>query len=186
MEADIDTLLRWLADHSLPVVAGLAAGAGLLYIIRLIIDRFVEKGISLAFRERELHLESRSAFEDRVLEDRFRLFNDIVTRLVRITTDLNRVRRGRDATQEPFLQDGELFPLTQVFEDCELHRLVLGEELYAVLINAARVVLQLVQADSEEQYRTLGGAWIQVLDKVRKVGEENFGLSRIKWRERSS
>lgn len=128
-------------------------------------------------------MESRSAFEDRILEERFRLFNDMVTRLMRITTDLNRVRNGRAAVQEPFLEDGELVPLTQVFEDCELHRLVLGEDIHAVLDEAARVVLQLAQAHSEERRETLVGAWVEVLAKVREVGEEHFGLSRIKWRE---
>ena len=186
MGAQVETLLKWVAGHGLPLAVGLALGACALYVARQVADRFIENRISLAFRDRELRLESRSAFEDRVLEERFKVFNDLVTRLVRITTDLNRLRGGKDPVQEPFLRDGELVPLTQVFEDCELYRLILGERSYQVMQEAALVVLQLARADSADPYGALGDSWTAALKEIREVGEDNFGLSRITWRDRPS
>src|ERR1044072_5937948 len=109
--AEGETVLKWVAGYGPPVVVGLVLGACVLYIVRQLADLFIENRISLAFRDREPRLESRSAFEDRVLEERCKVFHDIRTRLVSIPTDLSPLRGGKDPVQEPFLRDGELVPL---------------------------------------------------------------------------
>lgn len=177
----METVLEWLADYSLGVVLLLAVAAVGVYLARIALDRAVSARVDLAFRDRSLRLERRSAFENRVLLDRYECFKDLIARLIAITTDLNRMRSGERPHLDPFIRGTELVPLTSVYEDCLKNRHLLGTELYDALDHASKVVSDLLVAETSDEFAELGSAWQAALSRLDAVGEEHFGLSRVRW-----
>ncbi|MGH3518224.1 MAG: hypothetical protein ACRDQ7_12560 [Haloechinothrix sp.] len=181
----MNDVLDWLTRYPLWVVLVLAVAAVLIYVAKLIAEQVAEKRTELTFTARQLRIDGRSSFENRVLTDRYDIFNQLFARLTRITTDLNRVRSGSAPHTEPFLTKignrTEIVPLTELFEDLELHRLVLGDEIYNELSETADLVLRMANAGSDES-GVLATRWSQARGRLRDLAESQFGLSQIHWR----
>lgn len=110
----------------------------------------------------ELALARRSSFLDRVLTERWTAVNAIVAAIQRIFTNLNRIRHGEPAPDGFRGAKGDVAPLTTVFEDLEINRLVIGEALHGILYARALLALD------------FGNAWSDgAVDAVTKALEEN-------------
>ena len=120
-------LLDWLTQYSPPIVLLIALGAGLLWVAKLVIERSIASGFDEQSKRLEIVLNRRSAFEERVLLERFERINRLSEKLVRVMTNLNRMRSGQPAP-ENFMSHNEVVPLTEIFEGLEIHRLMLGED----------------------------------------------------------
>ncbi|MGH3451661.1 MAG: hypothetical protein ACRDQW_13240, partial [Haloechinothrix sp.] len=177
-------VLDWLTRYPLWVVVVLAAAGLAIYVGRVIAEQVAEKKTELAFTARQLRIEGRSSFENRVLTDRYEIFNQIFARLVRITTDLNRVQAGGAPHTEPFLMRAgsrtEVVPLTEIFDELEQHRLLLGDEIYYELAETADLILRMANAGSDES-GVLATRWSQARGRLRDLAETQFGLSQIRW-----
>ncbi|HEX8829735.1 MAG TPA: hypothetical protein VF705_01130, partial [Longimicrobium sp.] len=147
----MDTFIEWLGKYSPGVVALLAFAAGMLYVVKLSAEKAIEHGFERHAKEVELALARRSAFLEKVLTERWTTVTALVASLQRILTNLNRMRMG-EASPDGFLSPkGDLVPLTTVFEDLEIHRLVIGEALHAVLHARAKLALDFANARAEAQ-----------------------------------
>ena len=169
-------VLSWLRDES-PALAVLAAlGTALVFVLRATVERTIAAAFSVYAKELELRLTRRSAFVDRVLSARFSTATDLSTRLEKVMTNLNRQRHGKPV-DEGFLQDGEIVPLTGIFEDLAIHRLVLGEDLHAVLERQAQFALRLAQAQTLEEQRQMAVEWPQLRSELRVAVDALFRVS---------
>jgi len=176
----MNDLLTWSKNYSPLVLLLLAFGAALLFVVRLI----VEKGIASQFDARsktfETLMKRRSAFEEKVLAERFALVTGLSARLERILTNLNRRRSGHPLP-EGFLQNGEIVPLTEVFEEIAIHRLLLGEEFHALFLKHASHALAIANSSTDEAWQQRGHEREVLLDELRLAAEAAFGISQIRW-----
>ena len=168
-------LLEWIGDYPAGVVVLIALCAALLYLVKLIVERGVTAGFDQRAKVWETRVERRSAFEEKVLLDRFELVSALSSRLERIMTDLNRVRHGKAPSTENFLVDDELVPLTEVFEDLQVHRLVLGERFHTILYAMAQLALRAGTVDDA----ALRTEWASARTALFDAGEDTFGISQI-------
>ena len=172
-------LLEWLAKYSPAVAVLIAFGAALLFVIKLIVEKSIASEFDAKSKMFEAVLKRRSAFEEKVLSDRFALITGLAARLERVMTNLNRLKSGYP-TPDGFVKQNEIIPLTEIFEDVKIHRLVLGEDFYTLFLKQAEVVLEAANAPSFEDWRG-GKEWAQLQEQTRLTAEAAFGLSKIRW-----
>lgn len=173
-------LLDWLSRYSPAVVLLIAFAAALLFVTKLIVEQSIAHEFDTKSKVFERLLERRSAFEDRVLSERFALITGMSARLERVMTNLNRLRSDQQAP-DGFMQQNEIVPLTEIFEDLEVHRLVLGEDFHRLFSKQARLALQAANANSTDDWRGNAEQWARVREEVRQAAEAAFGISKIHW-----
>src|SRR5438034_9045146 len=103
-------LLEWLAKYSPAVVVLLALGAALLFVIKLIVEKSIASEFDAKSKMFEAVLKRRSAFEEKVLSDRFALITGLAARLERVMTNLNRLKSGYP-TPDGFVKQNEIILL---------------------------------------------------------------------------
>lgn len=175
-------LLDWLTKYSPAVVLLLAFGAGLLFVTKLIVERSIASEFDEKSKVFEALLKRRSAFEEKVLSDRFALITGLSMRLERVMTNLNRLRSGQ-AAPDGFMKQNEIVPLTEIFEDVEIHRLVLGEDFHSLFSKQAQLALRIanVSRSSPEDWRKGAEEWGRLRQEIRSMAEAAFGISKIHW-----
>ncbi|WP_152663144.1 hypothetical protein [Arsukibacterium ikkense] len=175
-------LLDWLTHYSPLVVLLLAVAAALLFLIKLI----VEKSIAAEFEHKakvfELLLTRRSAFEEKVLLDRFALVTGFSSQLELVMTQLNRIRSGQPVP-DGFMTQQEIVPLTQVFIDLEVQRLLLGEDFHRVFTQQALLALSSanIAKANKEAWCQAGEQWGLLRQELRQTLEAAFSVSNIRW-----
>lgn len=172
-------IISLLKDYSPAVAILLAAAGGLLYVLKLIVERAVASSFDARAKMLELSLQRRSAFEEKVLTDRFALVTDLSARLQRLTTDYNRTRLGQPAP-EGFYKGNEIVPLTRLFDDLEIHRLVLTEEFYELFVREAQLTLRWVNAHEPLESKTVEEQLLRTKADIRVHAETVFGMSQIR------
>ena len=172
-------LLEWLTKYSPAVVLLIALGAALLFVTKLIVEKSISSEFDAKSKVFETLLQRRSAFEEKVLSDRFALITALSARLERVMTDLNRLRSGQPAP-DGFMTQNEIVPLTEIFVDLEVHRLVLGEDFHALFTKQARLALEAANARTED-WRESGKEWARFREEIRLAAEAAFGISKIHW-----
>lgn len=177
-------LMAWLANYSPGIVLLLAIGAALIFLLKLVVEKVVSAQFGLQSKQLEIHFARRSAFEEKVLAERFALVNALSARLEQVAVELNRLRTGQPL-QDGIMQGNELVPLTTVFVDLEIHRLLLGERFYQLLSRMAQTALaiaQVVQQQGDQgAWAQLGQQWAALRTELREAADEAFGLSQIHW-----
>ena len=173
-------LLDWLTEYSPPVVLLIAFGAGLLFVINLIVEKSIASVFNAKSKVFETMLERRSAFEEKVLSDRFALITGLSARLERVITNLNRLRSGQPAP-DGFMKQNEIVPLTEIFEDLEIHRLVLGEDFHRLFLKQAQVALKVANMRSPDHWTKGADEWTRLREEIRLAAESAFGISKIRW-----
>jgi hypothetical protein len=175
-------LLDWLTKYSPAVVLLLAFGAGLLFVIKLIVEKSITSEFDAKSKVFESLLKRRSAFEEKVLSDRFALITGLSTRLERVMTNMNRLLSGQLAP-DGFMKQSEIVPLTEIFEDIEIHRLVLGEDFHRLFSEQAQLALKIanVSRSSPEEWRNGIEEWTRLRQEIRLAAEAAFGISKIHW-----
>jgi len=162
-------ILKWLQSYSPGVVLLLALGAALLYIMKLIVDRSIESS-----------LKRRSTFEEKVLTERFSLITAFSSRFQKVMTNLNRVRSGHPVP-DGFMKQNEIVPLTEIFEDLSVHRLVLGEEFHGLFLKQAQLMLRAANVSSKEDWNAISQEWGLTWEGIRREAEATFSISKIAW-----
>ena len=173
-------VLDWLTRYSPGVVLVIALAAVLLFLVRLIVEKSIASQFDAKSRVFEALLKRRSAFEEKVLSDRFALITGLSARLERVMTNLNRLRSGRPAP-DGFMKRNEIVPLTEIFEDVSIHRLVLGEDFYTLFSKQAEFALKAANLSSSEDWRETGEEWAALREEIRLAAEAAFGISKIHW-----
>lgn len=162
-------ILEWLQQYSVGVVILIALGAALLYLMKLLIEKTIDN-----------RLKRRSAFEEKVLTDRFTLLASFSTRMHKVTTTLNRIRSGQPMPAG-FLVHNEIVPLTGIYEDISANRLVLGETFHAMLCEKADAMMRLANAPDDDAWNAAGGELAAIESRLLAEAERVFGISRIAW-----
>ncbi len=173
-------LLDWLTQYSPTVVLLIAFGAALLFVTRLIVEKSVASVFDTKAMQFETLFRRRSEFEEKVLSDRFALITGLSSRMERVMTNLNRMRSGQPAPNG-FMRQGEIVPLTEIFEDVTIHRLVLGEDFYQLLSKQAEAILRTAQISTTQEWGQRTKEWDRLREELRLAAEAAFGISEIRW-----
>jgi hypothetical protein len=175
----MDTLLLWATQYSLPVLLLLAFGAALLYLGKLISERLINLRTAQIAHDIELRQQRRSAFEQQVLTERYRIVCDMVQRLARISTELNRAGHGRKVAG--LFEQGEVVPLTAVYEELAARRIQLTEGLHGALVEMAHSVMLIAQAPGEAEREAAMQDYVERLEALRQQVNQEFGSEQIRW-----
>lgn len=76
----MNDILDWLGSYSGPVAALIVLGAGFLFVAKMVVEHGVDAAINARTERGRLQLGRRSAFEERVLTDRYVAFEDLFSR----------------------------------------------------------------------------------------------------------
>ena len=90
----MDAILKWLSAYSLPVVILLAIGGAFLFVFQKVAEKAVAQAFDRHAKALELRLTRRSAFEEKLLTDRYAALVELNGRLDQFMTILNRIRSG--------------------------------------------------------------------------------------------
>lgn len=162
-------ILAWLEQYSAGAVVLIALGAALLYLVKLLIEKTIDNS-----------LKRRSAFEEKVLTDRFTLIASFSTRMHKVTTALNRIRAGQPAP-DGFLVHGEIVPLTEIYEDISASKLVLGETFHSMHLDKTHAMLRLANAPDDDAWNAAIAELAAIENTLLAEAERVFGISRIAW-----
>lgn len=173
-------LLQWLGRYSPGVVALLALAAAALFVLKLAVERGIHAGFEAQAKAAELSLTRRSAFEERILTERYTHVTGFSARLERLATQLNRIRHGQPAPEGLYRGD-ELVPLTEILEELSIHRLVLGEAFFDALNRQALLLLAMAGGDGDAPPDASGASWLAARDRVRALAEEQFRIQSIRF-----
>jgi hypothetical protein len=185
----IDWLLYLVAAMGWPLAFLVAVAVALIALGRKVAEKAAEKAVEHTFakaqKDYELSAGRRSAFVQRVLTDRWEAVDDLFERLQRIATNLNRARTGH-AVPADFFDAGakgqDVVPLTAVFDDLQIKRLLLGEKFYEFLVKRAELVLAVAQfLDNEAAFNELAGNLEKNAALIRNEVERQFKTSQIKF-----
>lgn len=175
----MNQIVEWLAKYSPAVALLLACGAAMLFVVKIIVEKSIASQFDAKSKLFEALLKRRSAFEEKVLSDRFALITGLCARLERVMTNINRLQSGHP-TPDGFMKHNEIVPLTEIFEDINIHRLVLGEEFYELVLEQAKLTLDAANAPSLDQWGRHKD-WAGVQDRIRSATEAAFGIEKIRW-----
>jgi hypothetical protein len=174
----MDEILSLLKEYSPPVVLLLVVAGIVVYLLKLFIERGIEAGFNAHEKTLELALESKSAFKDKVLLERYTQIGNLSARLQKVLTNINRKHQGQPIPAG-FEVGTEIVPLTEIYEDLEIHRLTLTEVFHDLFSEKAELVLNLANA-APHQWNDQALKLIPVDEKIRAATEEMFKLSEIK------
>ena len=178
----MDSILRLLTEYSLPIVLLIVLGAGLVSLLRTTIEKVISAQFDQYKKEVDLRLQRRSNFEERVLLDRYTLIRDIQTRIGRVMTDLKRVRSGTQV--EGLLRDGDIVPLTEVFELLANNRYLITDRFHKVLLNEAQLAIKYANARDAEALKKTQSEYLELQDSFHRSMNEVFGIDKITWETR--
>ena len=172
-------LLDWLSQYSPAVVLLIAFGAAFLFVTKLIVEKSIASEFDAKSKVFETLFKRRSAFEEKVLSDRFALITGLSACLERVMTNLTRVRSGQ-SVPEGFRNADEIVPLTEIFEDISVHQLVLGEDFHELFWQQARLAFTAANASPKDWQKNLDD-WEQRREEIQSATETAFGISKIQW-----
>lgn len=173
-------LLSWITEYSPAVVLLLAALAALVFVLRTTVQKTIESTFASRQRDLALFMERRSAFRERILTERYSLISSLLGRLERVRTNLNRRRQGLPVPDGVF-RGTDIVPLTELFEDLEIHRHVLGERYYELFAQLANLTLELANTSD---WREPGVRLTALREEIRQLTDDDFDISNTTLRAR--
>jgi hypothetical protein len=158
----------------------LAIWAAIVAAVTVAVRQVILKGVDTSFRQLELGLVRRSAFTERIHNQRFNLVIEISQKLERIRSDLERLVEGR-LENEDVATKGEVRALTQIYEDLRVIRVILGPELADLLQSKAHEAA--IVASQWEHLRQHQGdlkkfqvRWEEINDQIYVAVNKIFGF----------
>jgi hypothetical protein len=120
----MNDLLKWIATYSPSVAVLLVLGAGVVFVFKIVVERAIDAKFAEQTKLLELRLQRRSAFEERVLLDRYQLVTQLSNRLEDVRHNIARVRSGTPAAKD--FQVGQDIPsLTAIHGELKVNRSIL-------------------------------------------------------------
>jgi hypothetical protein len=78
------------------------------------------------------------------------------------------------------MRAGEIAPLTEILEDLEIQRLVLGEEFYEPFAPQAQLALRIANAQDPREREQCAAEWLQLRGAIRSTAEAVFAITKIR------
>ncbi|SRR6266446_895363 len=178
-EEQMDSVLEWITKYSPPIVLLIALGAVLIFVLKTVTENAISSKFEEYKKEVGLRLERRSNFEERILLDRYTLVRDIQTKIGRVMTDLNRVRSGTKV--EGLFRNGDLVPLTEVFELLANNRYLLTDTFHRILSSEAQLALSCANAKETEALRKCEADYLNLQNSFHLSMNDAFGIDKITW-----
>ncbi len=178
-ENPVEALMVWATKYSPGVLALLIVATAAVYVLKLLTEKVVANQFELYTKQTELRLKNRSDFEQRILVDQYELVSDLAERLGRIATDLNRNRSGTSI--EGLFRDGDIVPLTEVFELLTSKRYLLKQRFYEIFLNQAQTILSSAKSNDKDELGRLEAQYKRNLESLYETMNEVFGIERISW-----
>ena len=175
----MDNFLSWLTKYSPPIVFLIALGAVFIFAFKNITENAISAQFDQYKKEVELRLQRRSNFEERILLDRYTVIRDIHTKIQRVMTDLNRRRSGTEV--EGLMRNGDIVPLTEVFELINTNRYLLTDRFEKILRDQAELGIKFANAPDAETATKIGSDYVRLQESFDAAMNEVFGIDKITW-----
>jgi hypothetical protein len=176
----IDWILGLARTYGWRLTVVILGAAALFFLLQKVVQTAAEKAVENAFAREaklfELVAGRRSSFVQKVQTDRWESVNDFLIRIERITTDLNRARKGAEVPglfKADAHGSNDIVPLTAIVEELEGKRFLLGPDFHRLLMKQVEITLQFAQARSDEDVNRFMEA------KVKNVGELERELDKV-------
>jgi hypothetical protein len=117
----------------------------------------------------------RSDFEMQVLLDRYKMVVDLEIKISSVATNLNRLRMGTHVPD--FIKDGDIVPLTQVFEQLSINCWLLGDLFHELLLYQSHLLLSM----ANERDGTSWGEYEESVTHFSRAMDKVFKISAITW-----
>jgi hypothetical protein len=170
-------ILTWLGTYSWPVVLLICIGGALLFCFKLVTEKAISREMDRYAKQMELTQQRRSNFEERILTERYAVLRDLSGRLMKISTDINRLHHGHQV--ENLLVNGDLAPLTEVFELIALNRYLIPQQFHLILEKQAQILHEFGNASDPLTRQSTAIAIQSLREQFDAAMEEHFGLNAI-------
>jgi len=140
----------------------------------------IEKSIASGFDAHAHSMQRRLNFEEKVLTERFEKVIDLSARLERVMTNLNRIKSDQPVP-DGFIKNGEVIPLTEIYEELSIYRIILTEDFYWLFTRKVKLALKKANSlYSNERDDEIELEWSSLNDKLRSIMDRDFGLNKIR------
>ena len=75
----------------------------------------------------------------------------------------------------------KIVPLTEVFENLSVNRLVLGEDFHELFLRQAQLALKAANVQNHEDWAKSAEEWARLWEEIRLATEAAFGVTKIRW-----
>jgi hypothetical protein len=173
----MEEILEWLSTYSWPVVLLICLGGILLYFAKLVTENAIKHEMDRYAKTLELTLQRRSNFEERILTERYAVLREISNRLMKVATDINRLHNGHQV--DNLIVNGDLVPLTEVFELIALNRHLIPDPFPGILEEQAQMALKFGNAGDPGSQAALTTEIQFLREKFDAEMVHHFGLNAI-------
>jgi hypothetical protein len=173
----LSDVLTWLGTYSLPVALLIALGAMLLYFVKLAAEKAISREFDRYAKIVDLQLQRRSNFEEKILLERYTLLRELNARIDDVFTNLRRRRQGTDV--EGLIRNGDIVPLTEIFELIGRNRYLLPKPFLIVLDEQAQLALQYANAKDQLTLDTIMTGVLALRERFDALMVKAFRLDEI-------
>jgi hypothetical protein len=175
----MDSILKWLTQYSPPAVLLIGLAAASLYMFQMVTEKAISANFDKYKKEIELRLQKRSNFEERILLDRYTIIRDIHMRLTKVMTNINRTRSG--AKVEGLVKNGDIVPLTEVFEILSVNKYLITERIHKILWDKGQIAIKFFNAQDKTALDRIAADSQRLEDEFSRAMNDVFGIEKITW-----
>lgn len=172
----MDVLVRYISRYSPPVIVAIVTLVIGGYFIKYGIERTLEAEFQKRDREQELAMKRQSNFQEKVLWQKYALMTQQNEVLHQLRAEINGFLVG--ARERTFVKDGHIYRLTTVYEQLNINRFLIGEELYQLMIKHAALLQRFgsLKSKNDKEYSETVAQFLQIDEQFRAAMRESFNI----------
>lgn len=174
----MDVLVKYIARYSPPVVVTIV----ILFIGGYFVKYGIEKTLEVEFQKRdrqlELAMKRQSNFQEKVMWEKYLVLTSQFEVMHQLRAEINGFLIRNDV-EPTFMKNGDMYRLTEVYEQLNINRFLIGEDMYKLMRQHGHLLIKLSQLKQEEleKYKTILNEFSR-LDKVyRESMQQIFNIS---------
>lgn len=150
----MDVLVKYIARYSPPVVVTIVV----LFIGGYFIKYGIEKTLEVEFQKRdrqlELAMKRQSNFQEKMMWQKYLVLTSQNEVMHQLRAEINGYLIRKDV-EPTFMKDGDMYRLTEVYEQLNINRFLIGEDMYKLMRQQGRLLIQLskLKPKEDEKYK---------------------------------
>lgn len=173
----MDLLVKYLTRYSPPVIIALVCLFIGGYFVKYGIERTLEAEFQKRDRQLELAMKRQSNFQEKVMWEKYLVLTSQNREMHELRAEING-SYITNSDSKTFKNGPDVPRLTAVYEQLNINRFLIGEEMYQLMRKQARILLQFANLDIKnkndmEKYRNILKQF-EALDKMYRVSMQRM------------
>jgi hypothetical protein len=172
----MDVLFRYISRYSPPVIVAIITLVIGGYFIKYGIERTLEAEFQKRDRELELAMKRQSNFQEKVLWQKYSLLTSQNEILHQLRAEIHGYILG--TAEQTFVKNGHVYRLTDVYEQLNINRFLIGEEMYRLMTQHAATLQRFSKLKSKQDkaYGETITLFLEIDEQYRYAMREVFNI----------